>query len=121
RPGRIALVAVSRELSGAAARRAAEAAGWELATVVTLDDGRSLAERLAVLETAEVDAWLIAGGFAASSTPRALEAAALVAAARLPGSGPVVWAGNVNLADRVVSLFEDGAATAVANPRPDPR
>lgn len=121
RPGRLTLVAVSRELSGAAARRAAEAAGWELATVVTLDDGRSLAERLAVLETAEVDAWLIAGGFDGGSTPRALEAAALVAAARLAGSGQVVWAGNANLAERVVGLFEDGAATAVANPRPDPR
>jgi hypothetical protein len=48
--GRLAVVAVSRELSGGAARRAAEAAGWEVVDVVTLDDGRSLAERLALLQ-----------------------------------------------------------------------
>jgi len=119
--GRIALVAVSRELSGNSARRAAEAAGWEVATIVTLDDGRSLAERLSILETIEVDAWLIAGGFDAGSTPRAIEAAALVAAARRAASAPVVWAGNVTMTDDVIALFEDGAATGVANPRPDPR
>lgn len=118
---RLAVVAVSRELSGSAARRAAEAAGWQVAPVVTLDDGRSLADRLATLQDAEVDAWLVAGGFDDARSPRALEAAALVASARQPDSGPVIWAGSALLADEVVSLFEAGAATAVANPRPDPR
>lgn len=119
--GRVAVVAVSRELSGAAARRAAEAAGWEIAEVVTLDDGRTLAERLAVLQSADVDAWLLAGGFDDSRSPRALEAAALVASSRQLGAAPVVWAGSSLLADEVAALFEPGAATAVDNPRPDAR
>jgi hypothetical protein len=63
RPGRIALAAVSSELSGQAARRAAEAAGWVVVEAVTVDDGRPVVERLSALQSAEVDAWLIAGGF----------------------------------------------------------
>jgi hypothetical protein len=121
RQGRLAIVAVSREISGSAARRAAEAAGWEVSPLVTLDDGRTLADRLATLHAAEVDAWLAVGGFDEGMSPRALEAAALVAAARLPGSAPVTWAGSGRLADEVVAMFEEGAATAVANARPDAR
>lgn len=120
-PGRLAVVAVSREVSGSSARRAAEVAGWQVVELVTLDDGRTLAERLAKLQAAEVDAWLLAGGFDDGASPRALEAAALVASARLPDSGPVVWAGARALAGEVVSLFESGAASVVANPRPDAR
>jgi hypothetical protein len=120
-PGRLAVVAVSREVSGSSARRAAEAAGWQVVESVTLDDGRTLADRLARLQSAEVDAWLIAGGFDDARSPRALEAAALVASARLPASGPVVWAGSALLADEVTALFESGAVSAVANPRPDAR
>jgi hypothetical protein len=119
--GRVAVVAVSRELSGAAARRAAEAAGWEVAEMVTLDDGRSLAERLEVLQSADADAWLLAGGFDDSRSPRALEAAALVASSRQAGGAPVVWAGSRLLADEVAALFEPDAATAIDNPRPDAR
>ena len=121
RPARLAIVAVSRELSGSAARRAAEATGWEVIESVTFDDGRTLADRLGVLQAADADAWLIAGGFDDARSPRALEAAALVAAARRPGDGPVVWAGSAALADEVAALFEPDAVTAVANPRPDPR
>ena len=58
RPGRIALAAVSAELSGRAARLAAEAAGWVVVEAVTVDDGRAVAERLSALQAAEVDAWL---------------------------------------------------------------
>ncbi len=118
--GRLAVVAVSRELSGGAARRAAEAAGWEVADVVTLDDGRSLAERLALLQSIEVDAWLLAGSFDDASSPRALEAAGLVAAARPVDGGAVVWAGSARLADQVAALFEPGAVAAVGNARPTP-
>jgi hypothetical protein len=50
-----------------------------------------------------------------------MEAAALVAAARRPGGGPVVWAGASELGDEVVALFETGAASAVPNPRPNAR
>jgi hypothetical protein len=121
RQGRLAIVAVSRELSGSSARRAAEAAGWQAGPVITLDDGRSLADRLRLLQAAEVDAWLAVGGFDEGTSQRALECAALVAAARRPGSGPVVWAGSRRLATEVVSLFEDGASSSVANPRPDAR
>jgi MutL protein len=121
RPARLAIVAVSRELSGLAARRAAEAAGWHLADVVTLDDGRSLADRIGVLQAVEADAWLVAGGFDGTHSARALEAAALVAAARRHDGGPVVWAGSADLADEVIGFFEPGAASAVANPRPDAR
>lgn len=120
-PGRLAVVAVSRELSGSTARRAAEAAGWQVVDVVTLDDGRSLADRLATLQAADVDAWLVAGGFDDSRSPRALEAAALVASARLPDGGPVIWAGSAQLSDEVMLLFEAGAASSVSNPRPEPR
>lgn len=120
-PARIAVVAVSRELSGGSARRAAEAAGWEVVELVTLDDGRSLADRLAILQAAEVDAWLLAGGFDGGRSQRALEAAALVASARRPGSGPVVWAGSARLAGEVASLFEPDATIVAANPRPDDR
>lgn len=121
RPARLAIVAVSRELSGSAARRAAEATGWHVVETVTFDDGRSFAERLDTLQAADVDAWLVAGGFDGSRSPRALEAAALVAAARRTGGGPVVWAGSAALAEEVIDLFEPGAASAVANPRPDAR
>ena len=121
RPARLAIVAVSREMSGAAARRAADSAGWQVTEVVTFDDGRTLADRLGTLQATDVDAWLIAGGFDGTRSPRALEVAALVAAARREGSGPVIWTGSVDLADDVVALFEPGAATGVPNPRPDAR
>jgi len=58
RPGRIALTAVSSELSGQAARRAAEAAGWVVVEAVTADDGRPVAERLSALQAAEGKATL---------------------------------------------------------------
>lgn len=118
RPGRIALAALSAELSGRAARRAAEAAGWVVAEAVTADDGRSVAERLSDLQSAEVDAWLIAGGFDASSGEGAMEMAGLVAAARGGGRSPVVWAGSAALTDRVAALFDRGVVRQVANPRP---
>lgn len=121
RPGRIAVVAVSRELSGSSARRAAEAAGWEVVETVTLDDGRSLADRLATLQAAEADAWLLAGGFDAARGQRALEAAALVASARREGAGPVIWAGSARLAEEVAALFEPGATIVADNARPDAR
>jgi hypothetical protein len=118
RPGRLALVAVSADLSGRAARRAAESAGWVVAEAATVDDGRSAAERLVALQAAEVDAWLLAGGFDAEGGEMALDMAGLVAAARGDGRSPVVWAGSVQLAARVAALFEAGAVRAVANPRP---
>lgn len=121
RPGNIVVVAVSRELSGNAARRAAEAAGWHVAEYVTLDDGRPLADRLATLQSVETDAWLLAGGFDGTRSPRVIEAAALVAAARRAGGGPVVWAGARDLADEVDALFERGAVARASNVRPDAR
>lgn len=121
RPARMAIVAVSRELSGSTARRAAEAAGWEVTDMVTLDDGRSLAERLATLQAAEVDAWLLAGGFDDVRSQRSLEAAALAAAARRPGSGPVVWAGSAMLSEEIAAMFEADATRAAPNPRPSAR
>jgi hypothetical protein len=121
RPARIAVVAVSRELSGSSARRAAEAAGWEVVEAVTLDDGRSLADRLATLQAADVDAWLLAGGFDSGRSQRALEAAALVAAARREGAGPVIWAGSSRLAEDVTAMFEPDATVVVDSPRPDAR
>jgi hypothetical protein len=119
RPGRMAVVAVSRELSGSALRRAAEAAGWQIVEQVTLDDGRSLADRLATLQALETDAWLIGGGFDGGRSPRAMEAAALVASARRRAGAPVVWAGADALADDVRALFEPDAVSVVVNPRPD--
>jgi len=121
RPGRLAVVAVSRELSGSAARRAAEAAGWQVVEQVTLDDGRSLADRLATLQAIDTDAWLVTGGFDGARSPRALEAAALVASARRRGGAPIVWAGSDALGDEVTGLFEPDAVSVVANPRPDAR
>lgn len=118
RPGRIALAAVSSDLSGQAARRAAEAAGWVVVEAVTVDDGRPVIERLSALQSAEVDAWLIAGGFDAEGGEGALEVAGLVAAARGGGRSPVVWAGSAGLTERVAAFFEPGVVRAVANPRP---
>ncbi len=118
RPGRIALAAVSSELSGRAASRAAEAAGWVVVETVTVDDGRSVEERLSTLQTAEVDAWLLAGGFDAEGGEGALEMAGLVAAARGGGRSPVVWAGSAALHERVAAFFEPGVVRPVANPRP---
>ena len=118
RPGRMALAAVSSELSGAAARRAAEAAGWVVVEQVTADDGRPVAERLAALQVAEADAWLISGGFDAEGGDGALEMAGLVAAARGGGRSPVVWAGSASLTERVSAFFAPGVVRSVANPRP---
>ena len=118
RPGRIALAAVSSELSGRAARRAAEAAGWVVVEAITVDDGRPVAERLSALQSAEVDAWLVAGGFDEEGGDGALEMAGLVAAARGGGRSPVVWAGSASLTDRVAAFFDQGVVRAVPNPRP---
>jgi hypothetical protein len=118
RPGRIALAAVSSELSGQAARRAAEAAGWVVVEAVTADDGRPVADKLSALQAAEVDAWLVAGGFDAEGGEGALEMAGLVAAARGGGRSPVVWAGSASLTERVDAFFEPGVLRPVANPRP---
>jgi hypothetical protein len=121
REATIAIVAVSRDLSGSAARRAAETSGWQVAEAVTFDDGRTLPERIAVLQDLAPDAWLVAGGFDDARSPRAIEAAALVAAARRHGTAPVLWAGSAALAGEVIAMFEPGAVTSVANPRPDAR
>ena len=121
RVGRLGLAAVSSELSGTAARRAAESAGWTVEEAATADDGRSLTARLAVLQAADVDAWLVTGGFDAGRADQALEMAGLVAAARGASRQPVIWAGSVALAGEVLALFEDGAVQVVDNPRPDPR
>jgi hypothetical protein len=118
RPGRLALSAVSSELSAPAARRAAESAGWVIAEEATSDDGRPLSERLAALQAAEVDAWLLAGGFDDGRAEQAIETAALAAAARGAEGGPVIWAGSRLLADEVARLFPAGQVTVVDNPRP---
>jgi hypothetical protein len=118
RAGRIGLAAVSTELSGASARRAAESAGWMVAEAATTDDGRSLDERLSALQAADVDAWLLTGGFDDGRADQALEMAGLVAAARGASQSPVVWAGSAALAEEVALLFEPGAVQTVANPRP---
>jgi hypothetical protein len=121
RAGRLGITAVSAELSGDSARRAAESAGWTVVEAATADDGRSLAARLAALQAAEVDAWLLTGGFDDVRADQALELAGLVAAARGSSTQPVIWAGSALMADEVALLFEDGAVTAVTNPRPGPR
>ena len=120
RPARMALAAVSRDVSGEVARRTAESAGWVVAESVTIDDGRQLADRLAALQSAEVDAWLVVGGFDGASGEQALEMAALVAAARGIGRAPVIWAGSAALTRQVSELFEPGGVTMVDNPRPAP-
>ncbi len=118
RPGRIAIAAVTAGISGDAARRAAESAGWVVVERVAADDGRSLSARLSALAAADVDAWLVAGGFDAARPEQALEVAGLVAAARGGGRTPVIWSGSVALADEVAALFDDGVVTSVRNPRP---
>jgi MutL protein len=120
RAGRLGLAAVSSELSAAAARRVAESAGWVISEVATTDDGRSLADRLGALQAADVDAWLMVGGFDGGQSDQALEMAGLVAAARDGSPAPVVWAGADTLADAVEALFEPGAVRQAPNPRPGP-
>jgi len=121
RPGRLVLSAVAAEVSAATAQRAAESAGWMVVETVTNDDRRRLVDRVAALEAADPDAWLIAGGFDDRASEQALAAASLVAVARRPGGGPVIWAGSARLGAEVERLFEPGAASIVANVRPDPR
>jgi hypothetical protein len=121
RVGRLGLAGVSSELSGTSARRAAESAGWTVEEAATADDGRSLTARLAALQEADVDAWLLTGGFDAGRADQALEMAGVVAAARGASRQPVIWAGSAALASEVSALFEDGAVRVVDNPRPDAR
>jgi hypothetical protein len=121
RAGRLGLAAVSSELSGESARGAAESAGWMVVEAATADDGRSLASRLAALQAADVDAWLLAGGFDEGRADQALEMAGLVAAARGAARQPVIWAGSASLSTEVSLLFEDGAVRSVPNPRPSAR
>ncbi len=120
RPARLALASVSRDVSGAAARRAAESAGWLIVESATADDGRALTDRLVALQAAEVDAWLLGGGFEGAHADQALEMTALVAAARGDRREPVIWAGSSRLSHEVAGLFEPGAVSTVANPRPSP-
>jgi len=119
RPGRLGVAAVTAEVSGSAARNAAESAGWVVVEEAAADDGRSLPERLATLTAADVDAWLVVGGFDDARPEQALEAAALVAAARRGGRTPVIWAGSAALTDEVAACFEPGVVAAIPNPRPD--
>ena len=119
RVGRLGLASVSAELSGASAQRAAESAGWTVVEAASSDDGRSLSARLVALQAADVDAWLLAGGFDAGRADQALEMAGLVAAARGDARQPVIWAGSAALAGEVAALFEEGAVRIVPNPRPD--
>ena len=121
RVGRLGLAGVSSELSGTSARRAAESAGWTVEEAATADDGRSLTARLAALQAADVDAWLLTGGFDDARADQALEMAGLVAAARGASRQPVIWAGSAALADEVEALFDEGAVRVVDNPRPDAR
>jgi MutL protein len=121
RAGRLGLVAVSAEVSGAMARRVAESAGWLVAESATTDDGRSLADRLTTLQRADVDAWLLTGGFDGGRADQALEMAGLVAAARERSHAPVIWAGADALGDEVEALFEPGAVRRAPNPRPSAR
>jgi MutL protein len=118
RPGRLAVGAVSGELSGEALRHAAESAGWTVVESATMDDGRSVAERLRSLQAAEVDAWLLAGGFDEVRPDQALEVAGLVAAARGGSSAPVLWAGSAALRGDVSTLFGSDSVTMVDNARP---
>lgn len=118
RPGRLAIASVTGELSGAVARRAAESAGWLVVEAAAADDGRPLPERLSALAAAEVDAWLIVGGFDDARPEQAIEAAAITAAARGGGRSPVIWAGSAALAEEVRALFDPGVVAIVANPRP---
>lgn len=118
RPGRLALVAVSQELSAPVLRRAAESAGWIVVEQATVDDGRPLADRLAALGTAEVDAWLLGGGFEGSRSPQAVEIAALAAAARGSSPQPVIWAGSHELGDEIRRLFPGDGPVVVPNPAP---
>ncbi|MEP6680777.1 MAG: glutamate mutase L [Chloroflexota bacterium] len=120
RPARLALASVSRDVSGAAARRAAESAGWLIVENASADDGRALTDRLVALQAAEVDAWLLSGGFEGAHADQALEMTALVAAARGDRREPVIWAGSSRLSHEVAGLFEPGAVSTVANPRPSP-
>ena len=120
RAGRLAVASLTGELSGAAARSAAEGAGWVVQEAVAPDDGRGIAERLAVLQRAPVDAWLLAGGFDDARSDQALELAGLVRAARDGTTAPVIWAGSQLMAAEVAACFEPGACTAVANPLPAP-
>jgi hypothetical protein len=121
RVGRLGVAGVSSELSGTSARRAAESAGWTVEEAATADDGRSLTARLAALQEADVDAWLLTGGFDASRADQAPEMAGLVAAARGASTQPVIWAGSAALAAEVTALFEPGAVRVADNPRPDAR
>lgn len=118
RPGRLALAAVSRELSAPVLRRTAESAGWIVVEEATVDDGRPLADRLAALARAEVDAWLIGGGFEGTTSPQALEIAALASAARGASTQPVIWAGSSELDAEVRALFGAGGVSMVPNPAP---
>src|SRR5207244_9655414 len=49
RPGRLGVAAVTAEVSGSAARRAAESAGWVVVEEAAADDGRSLPGRVGTL------------------------------------------------------------------------
>lgn len=117
RAGRIA-VAASGEAAARRARRVAEAAGWIVVAAVVVDDDRSVAQRVATLRGADVDAWLLAADDGEVPLDLAIEQAGLVAAARTERGGPVVWLGPATLADAVRPLFEEGALLPV--PERDP-
>ncbi len=120
RPGRLVLAAVSHDISGAAARHAAEAAGWVVVEEASADDGRSLLDRLGVLQAVQADAWLLVGGFDDAAPDQALELASLVAAARRDDDapGPVLWAGSGRLAEAVAAITGPDL-TVLPNPRRD--
>ena len=122
RPGRIALAAVAHDVSAAAARQAAESAGWLVVEEATADDGRSLVVRLEALRDADPDAWLVVGGFDDGDPAPALELAALAAARGPDAEAPLVWAGSSAGETAVRELVGERLQVAPnASPRPGVR
>ncbi len=118
RPGRLVLVAVAHDVSAAAARQAAESAGWLVIEEATADDGRSIVQRLETLRQADPDAWLLVGGFDDEVPAHAVDLAALAAAARGPDAeAPIIWAGS-SAAEPAVRALVGDALQIAPNPRP---
>jgi len=126
-PLRVFLLGLAGEVSVASARRAAAGCGAEIVDVLSLEDGleqsAGVEMALARFDHAAPDAVVIVGGVNGSTSRRALDMVRVLTLAyevAEPGRRPpVVYAGNPDLSDAIVSAFGSLAEVKVVdNVRP---
>lgn len=120
----ILVAGVIKSMTAASAERAALGAGAIVTDVVSIDDGRSLADKLYRISTMRPDIVLISGGVDGGNVSHVVQMAELLYAAGVKprhgeGAIPIIYAGNRDAKDEITDILARGADTRVVeNLRP---